>query len=65
VEFWFEAVRSYPAVAAVEYGMAPNVLTADGEDLKFNLGGHGQKLTYYWVFGVWIRRDWLETTWVS
>lgn len=64
-EFSFEAVSSYPAVASVEFGVSPNTLTDDGKDLKFNLSGSGSKLTYYWVLGVWVRRGWAETTWVS
>ena len=64
-DFWFEAVSSYPAVAWVEFGMSPHVLTGDGKELEFNLSGHGERLTYYWVLGVWVRRGWVETTWVS
>ena len=63
-EFWFEAISSYPAVASVEFGISPNVLTADGKEVGVNLGGHGTKLTYYWVLGVWVLR-WVETTWVG
>ena len=64
-QFWFEAASSYPAVASVQYGMATEVLTGEGKKLEFNLGGEGSKLTYYWVLGVWVRRDRLETTWIS
>jgi len=45
--------------------MATEVLTGEGKKLEFNLGGEGSKLTYYWVLGVWVRRDRLETTWIS
>ena len=64
-EFWFEAVSSYPAVAWVEFGMSPHVLTGDGKELEINLSGRGEKLTYYWVLGVWVRRGGHEMTWIS
>jgi hypothetical protein len=64
-DFWFEAVSSYPVIASVEFGMSPHVLTGDGQELTMNLSGRGEKLTYYWVLGVWIRRGWSDTTWVS
>jgi hypothetical protein len=64
-DFWFEAASSYPAVAWVDFGMSPHLVTDDGKEFGINLSGQGERLKYYWILGVWVRRGGTEFRWIS